>query len=185
MHTEGRQRMEVSEEERSWWVGLRLHVVCYCFKISFTVTLIVFYTFANYFVLPSLAVIVCFTCMCECVQVCACGDRSCCLAFYGLHCLQSFYIKGLCFTNISLWSLYVKDLSFTNNSFCVCVCVRACVRACVCVCACIRLCVCVCVCMCVSVCVCVVWCGVVWYGVVWVCVCTCMHAHVFVFLVLL
>ena len=42
MHTEGRQRMEVSEEERSWWVGLHLHVVCHCFKISFTVTLIVF-----------------------------------------------------------------------------------------------------------------------------------------------
>ena len=131
VHTEGRQRMEVSEEARSWWVGLRLHVVCYCFKISFTVTLIVFYTFANYFVLPSLAVIVCFTCMCECVQVCVCGDRSCCLAFYGLHCLQSFYIKGLC---------------FTNNSFCVCVCVRACV----CVCACICLCVCVCVYGCMS-----------------------------------
>ena len=41
---------------------------------------------------------------------------------------------------------------------CVCVCVRACVRACkcvsVCVCACIRVCVCVCVCICVRAGVC-------------------------------
>ena len=36
---------------------------------------------------------------------------------------------------------------------CVCVCVRACVRACVCVCVCVR--VCVCVCVCVRVCMCV------------------------------
>ena len=73
MHTEGRQRMEASEEERNWWVGLHLHVVCHCFKISFTVALIVFYTFTNSFVLLSLTVIVCFTCMCECVKVCVWG----------------------------------------------------------------------------------------------------------------
>ena len=31
--------------------------------------LLSFYTFTNYFVLLSLTVLVCFTCMCECVQV--------------------------------------------------------------------------------------------------------------------
>ena len=44
--------------------------------------------------------------------------------------------------------------SYCSFILCVCVCVRACMRACMCVCVSVRACLCVCECMCVFVCMC-------------------------------